>query len=195
MRARVLALLALSLTGLSACANPPRWVRRTPLLSYLYRPWGLPYLENPKFSFEMKRNWKGPEPADGGVRFRSPSGSARITVNYFLEGAPGWRAKKSWNQWMRQQGSTEDSHIVDTIEISSRAAAHVTFTEHEYDPEYLLGSKSAVRRTELSAINDEQGVFVIRYEALRGDFEAYRPVFLRVLDSLTLAFVDPPPVD
>lgn len=193
MRARGLLLAALSLTGLVGCASPPRWVRRTPVLRLLYRPWGAPYLENPKFTFEFKRDWKGPEPAEGGVRFRAPGGTARMTVSYFLEGAPGWRERKSWPSWMRQQGSTEDSHIVDAVEVSSRPAHHVVFTDHVYDPEYLLGARSAVRRTELAVIPDEQGVFVVRYEGLLGDFNHHRASFYRMLQSMTMAFVDPPP--
>ncbi|TBR25816.1 hypothetical protein EPO15_01440 [bacterium] len=193
MRARHLVILAV--LGLAACASPPRWVRRTPVLRMLYRPWGLPYLENPKFSFEYKRDWKGPEPAEGGVRFRAPGGTARMTVSYFLEGAPGWREKKAWGPWMRQQGTTGDRHLVDTVEVSSRPASHVIYTEHEYDPEYLLGAKSSVSRIELAVLPDEQGVFVIRYEGLAADFAKHRKTFLRILASVTLAFVDPPPVE
>lgn len=194
MRARFLLAFGLSLAA-AACANPPLWVRRHQPFKLLYRPWGQLYLENPKFSFEVKRNWKGPEAVDGGVRFRAPSGSARVTVSYFLEGAPGWRDKRAWGPWMRQQGSTADSHVTDTVIVSSRPAARVIYTEHEYDPEYLLGAKSAVRRTELAVLPDEQGVFVIRYEALLGDFERHRATYLRFRDSLTLAFVDPAPID
>ncbi|TPW19509.1 MAG: hypothetical protein FD126_2613 [Elusimicrobia bacterium] len=195
MRVRPLLAVMLSAAGLASCASPPLWVRRTPVLRLLYWPWGQLYLENPKFSFEVKRNWKGPELVDGGVRFRAPGSSARVTVNYFLDGAPGWREKKAWRPWLRQQGSTEDTHVVDTVEISSHSAHHVIFTEHEYDPEYLLGAKSAVRKTELTVLPDEQGVFVIRYEGLRGEFEKHRPSYLRFLESLTLAIVDPPPVE
>ena len=194
MRARTIPLL-LAFLGPLACTHPPRWVRRTPVLKLLYRPWGQPYLENPKFSFEIKRDWKGPESAEGGVRFRAPASTARVTVSYFLEGAPGWRDKKAWGPWMRQQGSTADRHIVDSVEVSSRPAAHVVFTEHEYDPEYLLGARSSVRRIELSVINDEQGVFVVRYEGLLDDALRHRATFLRFLDSLALAFVDPPPTE
>lgn len=193
MRARPLLLAGLALAGLAACASPPRWVRRTPVLRLLYRPWGQLYLENPKFSFEVKRDWKGPEAADGGVRFRAPRGSARITVSYILEGAPGWRERKAWRAWMRQQGSIEDSHVVDTVTVSSRPAVHVVFTEHEYDPEVLLGARSDVRMTELAVLPDEQGAFFIKYDGLKEDFLRHRALFRRFLDSLTLAFVDPPP--
>ena len=68
MRVRTLLAAALSAAAFAACASPPMWVRRTPVLRLLYRPWGQLYLENPKFSFEVKRDWKGPELVDGGVR-------------------------------------------------------------------------------------------------------------------------------
>lgn len=194
MRARLAAALAL-LAFLGACANPPRWVKRTAPFNILYRPWALPYLENPKFSFELKRDWKGPENVDGGVRFRAPRGDAAISVTYVLEGAEGWRAPKAWRQWMRQQGATEDSHVVDSIVVSSRPAQHVIYTEHHYDPEVLLGERSTVRKVELLVHPDEQGVFLIRYEGLRRDFERHRGAFLRMLESLTLAFADPPPAE
>lgn len=187
------AALLLAAVALAACANPPRWVKRTRPFTILYRPYALPYLENPKFSFEMKRDWKGPENVEGGVRFRAPRGEAAVTVTYVLEGAPGWREKKAWRQWMRQQGSTEDSHVVDEVVVSSRPAVHVVYTEHHYDPEVLLGERSTVRRVELLVHPDEQGAFLIRYEGLLRDFHRHRGAFLRMLESLTLAFADPPP--
>ena len=173
----------------SACANPPGWVRRTRPFSLLYRPYGAPFLENPRFSFEMKRGWKGPEPMEGGVRFRRASAS--IAVAYHLEGSPGWKAPKTFKQWLRQQGSTEDSHVVDQVALSSKTASHAVFTTHQYDPQYLLGAKQAVLATEMLVLHDVEGVFVIRYEAEQGDYRRYRRVYERFLGSLVLAVAEP----
>ncbi|MDE2292338.1 MAG: hypothetical protein KGL53_09670, partial [Elusimicrobia bacterium] len=78
MRAR--ALVVLLLFSAAACADPPLWVRRTPVLRVIWRPWATPYLENPKFSFSIRRTWTGPEFVPGGVRFHAPHGSASISV-------------------------------------------------------------------------------------------------------------------
>ena len=187
MRAGSLALLAL-LFG-SACANPPGWVRRTAPFKLLYWPYSSPYLENPRFSFEMKRGWKGPEAVEGGVRFRRATAS--ISVSYHLEGSPGWKAPKAYRQWMRQQGATEDTHVVDEVALSSKTAAHVVYTTHQYDPQYLLGAKQEVLTTELLMLPDLEGVFVVRYEAAQDDFWRYRRVYERFLESLVLAVAEP----
>ncbi|MBI5596603.1 MAG: hypothetical protein HY928_10985 [Elusimicrobia bacterium] len=189
MRAGALVLLALVSAG---CANPPRFVRRTPVLRLLYRPYGHPYLENPKFSFEMKRGWKGPEFIEGGVRFRHPRRRADISIAYHVEGANGWVEPKRYRRWMREQGSTEDRHIVEEVRISSYPASHTVYTTHTYDPEYLLGAKSDVGMTEVFMLPDDQGIFLIRYEAPRRWFHRYRSVFTRFLESLALAVYSEP---
>lgn len=189
MRAWALAGLIIACGG---CANAPRWVRVTPVLKLIYRPYASPYMENPKFSFDIKRTWKGPIPIEGGVRFRHPRGVASISVSYHLEGASGWKEPREYKRWMRLQGSTEDSHIVDQVVVSSYPASHVVFTTHEYSPEYLLGVKKEVIRTELLLLPDEQGIFLIRYDAAVRDFARQRKVFVRMLDSLTLAYFEAP---
>ncbi|MDE2290520.1 MAG: hypothetical protein KGL53_00450, partial [Elusimicrobia bacterium] len=73
------------------------------------------------------------------------------------------------------------------------SAAHAIFTVHEYDPQYLLGVKESVQRTEMLVLHDEEGVFVIRYDALRRDFVRYRRFFVKMLDTLELAVVEKPP--
>ncbi|MBI3298500.1 MAG: hypothetical protein HYZ75_10075 [Elusimicrobia bacterium] len=190
MRAWTSVVLVLALAG---CRSG--WHRRVPPFKYVFRPSAVPFMENPKFSFEIKRRWKGPTQVEGGVRFKHPGGAAAITVSYHLEGAPGWKDPREYRRWMRQQGSTADSHIVDEVELSSRAAAHVVFTTHEYSPEYLLGVKVAVARTELFMLPDAQGIFLIRYDAPVGEFARHRRVLERLLDSLTLAIFETPVVE
>ena len=189
MRAWALAGLMSACVG---CANAPRWVRVTPVLKLIYRPYASPYLENPKFSFDIKRNWKGPRPIEGGVRFRHPRGTAAISISYHLEGSAGWKAPADYKRWLRQQGSTEDSHLLDQVQITSYTASRAVFTSHEYAPEYLLGVKKEVIRTELIVLPDEQGLFLFRYEAALRDFEPHRRVFRRLLESLTLAYFEAP---
>ncbi|MFH1726156.1 MAG: hypothetical protein ABII00_16225 [Elusimicrobiota bacterium] len=183
-----LALAALAgLLGAAACTSPPRFVRRMPLLRLLHRPWGMPYFGDPRFSFQVKKDWVGPEALDDGVRFSDPKGRGRLEIFFHKKGTPGWKEPGAYRRFMREQGSTEDAHVLDEIVISSRAASVARFTTYLYAPAFLLGTKVDVATTVLILAPSPQGNFVIRFETVRERFPGLYRVLREFLETLTLS--------
>jgi len=184
-------LLALSFSAAASagggCANPPRFVKRTPVLRLLYRPWSKPFLDHPQFSFYIKSNWKGPQSVDGGVRFSEPKGRAWVSILFLMPSMEGYREINDYRQHMREQGTVADSHVLTEMEISSRTASVARFTTFDYSPEFLLGEVVKVLYTELILVPDPAGIYLIRYEAPKDQFFRFYRVQERMLESLTLA--------
>lgn len=172
----------------SACANPPKFVKKNAVLRALfYSPWGQPYVTSPNFTFVIRRSWKGPVEIPDGVRYVEKRKRASISIAYHPQGTPNWTEPEVFKRRMREQGSVEDRHVLDEIIISTRPASRVFFTTYEYDSEYLIGEKMDVLYTELILIPDPEGIYVIRFESLRSRFGRYRKgVFRPFLKSLTL---------
>lgn len=177
--------LALALCAL-ACANPPRFVKRTPVLRLLYHPRMIPYLDNPLFSFEIHRSWRGPEQLPGGTGYRSGNGAALISVVFYAEGSKEWKPPDEFRRFMRESGAVEDRNILISVQISSRPAERAGFTTYLYDPNYLLGSKVEVRFTDIVLIPYPEGVFIAKLETPKPQYPRHLPYFLEVLHSLTL---------
>jgi len=171
----------------SGCANPPRFVKRTPVLRLLYRPWSKPFLDHPQFSFYIKRDWNGPISINGGVRYFEPKKRAWITVQFLMSNMEGYKSPNRYRKFMREQGTIGDSHILDTIEISSRTADVARFTTYDYAPEYMLGESYKVLMTEMTMIPDPAGVYVLRYEAPRRYFSKFYKVQKEFINSLAVA--------
>lgn len=171
----------------SGCANPPRFVKRTPVLRLLYRPWSKPFLDHPQFSFYIKRDWKGPDSVDGGVRFVDPKDRAWISIRFLLPNAEDYKTPNRYRQYMREQGAVEDSHVLRTVQISSRTASIARFTTYNYAPEFLLGESVKVLYTEMTMIPDPAGVYILRYEAPKKYFFKFHRVHRELMQSLTLA--------
>ena len=175
-------LFALSL----ACSHPA--FMRVPGLRSLYRPWGTPYLSNPRFSFVIKRDWLGPELITGGVRYSEKNENASVEVVFYPKGTPQWKEPVAFRQFMREQGTVGDSHVLQEVSISSRLASVVGFTSYHYDPKYLLGEKVDLLWIRLIMIEDPEGIYLIRMQMPKAHFNAYeRNVFRRFLDSINLA--------
>src|SRR5688500_17037078 len=121
-------LLLLPLLLAAACANPPRFVKRAPVLRLLHRPPTMPYLGDPRFSFELPRKWRGPQTAPGSVRFLAPDGAASITLSFFAPGDKGYLRPEAFRQRMREQGLVSDSHLLYRVEVASRTADAVRFS-------------------------------------------------------------------
>jgi hypothetical protein len=178
-----LLLLALGLS----CANPPQLVKRTPGLRLLYRPGVMPYLGNQKFSFDMDTHWKGPESVEGGVRYTSEKGEGTITIVHLPKDSPLWKDPKDIRQYLTTQGSTEDSHVLTGLIISSRTAARASYTTYRYDPEYLLGTRAQAFYDEVVLIEDRDGLFLIRLHATKPAFRRLHKAYAAFLKSLILA--------
>jgi hypothetical protein len=185
MSTRRLLPLALALCALSG-ANPPRFVKRTPVLRLLYHPRMIPYLDSPMFSFEIHRSWQGPESIPGGARYLSKDGRAKISVVFYAEGSPQWKPPEDLRRAMRESGAVEDRHILVQVQISSRAAERAGYTTYLYDPHYLLGAKYEVLFTDVVLIPDPEGVFLAKLETRKTDYPRQLPYFLDVLHSLSL---------
>lgn len=171
---------------LPAACSRPRFIRKVPGLRVFYRPWASPYLEHPRFSFEIKRSWKGPEPAVGGPIFTEPKGRAAVSVAFHAQGEPGYKPPTAYRQHMREQGAVHDSHILTELLISSRTASRAVYTSYRYHPEYLLGEQVQTRMTDHIMIPDEEGIYVVRYEADRRHFFRFHHVLERMLKTLVL---------
>ena len=182
---RLIAPLALALCAL-ACANPPRFVKRTPVLRLLYRPRMIPYLDSPMFNFEIHRSWQGPESIPGGARYVSKNGRAKISVVFYAEGSREWKPPEQIRRFMRESGAVEDRHILVQVQVSSRTADRAGFTTYLYDPKYLLGEKYEVIFTDMVMIPDPEGVFLAKLESRKLDYPDQLPYFLEVLHSLSL---------
>lgn len=183
----VLSLLTAAAFGGAGCANPPRFVKRTPGLRLLYRPWSKPFLDHPQFSFYIKSDWEGPQSVDGGVRFVDPRGRAWISVVFLMPNMEGYKPLSDYRQYMREQGTIGDSHVLSEIQISSRTASVARFTTYDYSPEFLLGEVVNVLYTELVLVPDPAGIYVIRYEAPKESFFRFYRVQASMLQTMTLA--------
>jgi opacity protein-like surface antigen len=177
-------LLGLLIIG---CAKPPGFIRRDARLnSIFYRPKTRPYMANPNFSLEMDLSWKGPTKIPGGVRYSEKNGRAAIAVAYIRKGLKGYRTPTAFRQYMREQGTVLDSHILSTVEISSRVADMGRWTTYRYTPGTRLGERKEVNLTQMLHIADPQGVYIVAYEASRRNFPTYHGVFKKMLKTLTL---------
>ncbi|MFA6028775.1 MAG: hypothetical protein WC969_02850 [Elusimicrobiota bacterium] len=185
---RRLLLLAAALPVL-ACANPPNFVKKTPVLRTLYRPPFKPYLDSPVFSFEIRRSWTGPEPVAGGTRYRSKDGASTIEVAFHAENAKGWRPVAELRRDMAAWGSVEDTHTVVPVRVSTASAYRVAFTSYEYDPEYLLGASSRVTFTDFVLVPDPEGIIVARLRVPKGDYERHLRTFNELLRSMVIRTV------
>lgn len=184
-------LLAAVLPVLS-CANPPNFVKKTPVLRMLYRPPFKPCLDSPIFSFEIRRFWTGPEGIPGGVRYRSKDGASTIEVAFHAENAKGWRPVPELRKEMSAWGSVEDTHTVVPVQVSTASAYRVAFTTHEYDPEYLLGASSRVWFTDFVLVPDPEGIIVARLHVPKGDYDRHLRTFNEVLRSMVIRTVTKP---
>jgi hypothetical protein len=186
---KALILLAVFLLGAGAvgCANPPRFVKRTPVLRLIYRPWGKPFLDHPQFSFYVKRDWDGPETIDSGVRFREPKRRAWVSVQFLMPTSPDYRRPNEFRQYMREQGTIGDAHVLSEVEVSSRTASVARFTTYNYSPEFLLGEKVDVLYTEMIMVPDPAGLYLLKYEAQKDRFFKYYRVQKELLRTMTLA--------
>lgn len=179
-------LLLLALACAAACAHPPGFVRKTPLLRLIYRPAEAPCpVLHPRFRCMVARRWKGPEKTPGGYVFREPKGRAVISMVFHPEGSPDWKTPTAYRQHMREQGSAEDGRVLYEVLLSSRPASRVRFTTHRYDPRYLLGERKDVFYTDLVMIADPEGIFVFRYESLKAEFARHARVFEEFLRSIS----------
>ncbi len=179
--------LLFGLLVILGCRNPPRFVKRNPVLRVLYRPYGKPFLDHPQFSFYIKRNWEGPQSLTGGVRFAEPRERAWITIQFLMSNMEGYRTAGNFRQHMREQGTVGDSHVLREIEISSRTASAARFTTYNYSPEFLLGESVKILKTEMTMVPDQAGVYIIRYEAPAGNFHRFYGVHEKFIESLILA--------
>ena len=171
----------------AACAHPPRFVRTTPVLRLLYVPNTVPYLDHPKFSYELQKRWKGPKIIEGGREFTHPGLDAKLSIAYLSKDSPGWVEPAEYRKYMTTQGSTDDGHVLSAVEISSRTASLIRFTTYRYDTQYLLGQKLDVSYIELIMVPDPDGIYLIRLNAPKARFERAYPDFEDFLKSLTLA--------
>jgi len=185
-RSRLLACAAV-LVAAAACSHPPRFVKRTPVLRLLYVPRTVPCLDHPKFSFELHRRWKGPKEHEGGRLYLRPGADASLWISFVPKGSPGYKEPLALRQYMTTQGTTEDGHVLSAVEVSSRTASRVRFTTYRYDPEYMLGAKADISYTELTMMEDPDGVYLIRLHAPKDRFDRIYPDYEEFLKSLTLA--------
>ncbi len=177
--------LLLASLVLCACASPPRFVRKTPVLRLLYRPSTRPYLDDPMFSFDVRRGWKGPEKIPGGVRYEA-GGRAVISVAFLARGTEGWRPPEEFLRRLKEAGSVEDSHIPREVVISSRPASRIGYTTYFYDREVLLGERVDIRYTDIVMVPDAEGIFTAKLETLKADHPVYRRDFDDLLANWTL---------
>lgn len=168
-----------------ACSWAPRFVRKTPVLRLLYRPSILPYLDDPMFSLEVRRGWKGPEKIPGGVRYEA-GGRASISVAFHASGTEGWKPPEEFRRRMKESGSVEDSHILQEVVLSSRPACRIGYTTYLYDREVLLGERVDIRYTDLVMVPDPEGIFTAKLESAKADYPVYRRDFENLLENLTL---------
>lgn len=175
------------MTGFLGCRNPPRFVKRTRVLRLLYRPWSRPFLDHPQFSFYIKSSWKGPFSLPGGVRYTDPKKRAWITVQFIMPNMKGYKRPNKYRQHMREQGTVGDSHVLRTVEISSRTASVARFTTFNYSPEFLLGESVKILQTEVTMVPDQAGIYIMRYEAPKRNFFRFYKVQQEFMKSLVLA--------
>lgn len=184
LRAWLIAALALA----CGCATAPRFVRRTPMLRRLFfRPAVKPYLASQRYLFFYPRGWREPEPIKNGVAVAAPKGRARIGLQYFSKDELGFVPPVKFRQWLREQGEVDDSHLLDELLVSSRAAVRARFHATEYETGALLGSRSESRYSEVLMIDDPDGYFVARFDAPRDRARRYLPAFAGLLDTLMLS--------
>ncbi|MBI4424390.1 MAG: hypothetical protein HY554_11710 [Elusimicrobia bacterium] len=169
----------------SGCARMPyfkRWAKK---------PY-LPYLESKLFSFEHPRAWQ-PVRLPDGAEVRDPDGGAVFSVEFLPLAHPAYKPPKEYRRDMAAWGAIEDKHLVYEIELSSRPAYRVLFTTYEYDARYLLGEKVRVESAELTLVPDERGLFLVKYRAPRGEFDAARnrAQYARFLENLVLSAPKP----
>ncbi len=186
---RVLILLCVFVGAGPGCANPPRFVKNSDRLSrWFYRPPNSPHIYSDRIFFEISRKWKGPETnALGEVRYVHPKGRAFIIAAWYANGSADWMPPVKYRQYMREQGTVSDSHMLEEIVVSSRTASRAVFTDIEYDPERVLGAKSKSTRIEIVMVPDAAGLYVFRYESSTRLFRRYRRVFAEVLKTAILA--------
>lgn len=148
-----------------------------------------PYISNPRFSFEYPRKWGEGRSVPGGIRFRHPSAPVSFSISFLQEGHPEYKPPELFRQYMAAWGAVEDSRVVSDVNISSRPARQVFFTTYQYDPGYLLGARFDVLYSEVIAVPDPEGMYVIRYDADRERFwrRRYRRHFEHFLETLVLA--------
>ncbi|MBI5243509.1 MAG: hypothetical protein HY922_07465 [Elusimicrobia bacterium] len=183
---RLLLIAAASSALLLGCANPPRFVKKTPALRLLYRPRTTPFLGSPMFTFDIRRTWLGPKEIPGGARYLSRDRRSAISVAFHAQGSKEWKPPEEFRRTMRESGSVEDRHILISVEISSRPAQRAGFTTYSYDPEYLLGVKFDVLFTDIVLVPDPEGIFVAKLETPKPHYPHYLQDFLDVLHSLSL---------
>jgi hypothetical protein len=164
-------LLVIAALAAAACSHPPRFVRVTPGLRLLYVPRTVPFLDSPKYSFELHRRWKGPKAVEGGHQFERPGTGGTLWVGYIPADSPAYKPPHAYRQWMTTQGTTEDGHVLSSVEVSSRTASRVRFTSYRYDTEYLLGTRATVSYTEITMVPDPDGLYVVRVDAPKTRFE------------------------
>ncbi|MFA6092859.1 MAG: hypothetical protein WCU88_05600 [Elusimicrobiota bacterium] len=169
-----------------ACANPPRFVKTTPILRWMHRPRMQPYIDNPIFSFDIHRSWKGPGEVHGVAHYVSKDGRAFIEAAFLNEGQKGYRPPADVRRDMAAWGAVEDSHLVSDVFVSSMPAYRVGFTTYVYDSQELLGASYEVRYTDFILVPDPEGILLLRLECPKAEYRRTRRYFEEVLKGFII---------
>jgi len=141
-------------------------------------------MRSPLYGMRVPRAWKGPEALEDGVKFTESGGSTYFTVRFLEKGSPEWQEPGAFRSSMHQKGGIEDSHVSDIVKVGGRFASRVRFTTHYYTGKKFLGEKDVLYYTEHIMVPDPDGLYAVEYRALKSEFDAHRPDYLRALRSL-----------
>jgi len=148
-----------------------------------------------RYSFQTPVGWEGPELLPEGMRYVEPKGEAFISISFHEWGSPEYKDPPEFRRWMRQLGSIEDAHALDTVKVSGRFASRVRTTTYYYTPAKLLGQELRIFTAEMIMVPDPQGAYVIRYQAAKDAFQKHRAAYISFLATLILPRNATPPED
>ncbi|OIO09463.1 MAG: hypothetical protein AUJ52_06460 [Elusimicrobia bacterium CG1_02_63_36] len=140
-----------------------------------------------RFAFETPLTWKGPVAVEAGVQYVPDKGDASCTVRFAPKGHRLYREPGELRRWLREQGSIEDSHTLDTVKIGSLYGSRARFSTHLYGGRYLFGKRRQRRYNEMIFVPTADGAFLVHYEARVDAFDRFRGGYLTMLKTMTLA--------
>ena len=143
---------------------------------------------HPRFSFEPAQGWNGPIEVPGGIEFRSASTKASMAVSFIPAKGSSVGDEASLRRRLASLGSVEDTVLVETIEFCGRKAFRARYTTNYYDSEYRLGEREHVLYSEATAVQFDDGVYIVRFQAPKAEFNGgrYKALRGRFLRSVSL---------
>lgn len=148
-----------------------------------------------RFAFETLLNWKGPLAVESGVKYEPDKGDASFSVRFVPKEDRMYRKPEEFRRWLRERGSIEDGHTLDTVKIGSLYGSRARFSTHLYGGRYLFGKERQRRYNEMIYVPTADGAFIVHYEAAFDEFDRRRDGYLVMLKTLTLSSPGPDPED